>query len=120
MVACCTQKLESKLEKLLFGSSAHTLLRTLVHAVADDVVRRATALLRNGATLGAIFEAHELPALLATTNIQHFPIIHIIAGEMRVGRPAFAGNRPLHVSNTLNVAAFALHFRIKNDLLTKG
>ncbi len=120
MVACCTKRLETILENLLLGSSAHTFLRTLVHAVADDVVRRAPALLRDGATLGAIFKAHELPALLATTNIEHFPIIHIIAGEMRVGRPALAGNRPLHVSNTLNVAAFALHFRIKNDLLTKG
>ena len=113
-------RLESKLEKLLLGSSAHTLLRTLVHAVADDVVRRAPTLLRDCATLGAIFEAHKLPALLATTNIEHFPITQIIAGEMRVGRPALAGNTALHVRNTLNVAAFALHFRIKNNLLTKG
>ena len=120
MVACCTKILEAKLENLLFGSSAHTLLRTLVHAVADDVVRRAPTLLRDCATLRAIFEAHKLPALLATTNIELFPIIQIIAGEMRVRCPALTSNRPLHVSNTLNVAAFALHFSIKNDLLTKG
>ena len=39
---------------------------------------------------------------------------------MRVGAPALATGRSLHVSNALNVAAFALDFRIKNYLQKLG
>jgi hypothetical protein len=72
--------------------------------------------LRDGAAFGTIFEAHQLPTLLAATHIQHVPIIQIVTGKVRVGSPALAFNRSFHVRNTLNVTAFALNFGINDDL----
>jgi hypothetical protein len=100
-----------------FGT-AHTLIGALVETVANNIVCRAAAFLRDSAAFRAIFEAHQLPTLLTATHIQHVPVIQIVAGKVRVRGPALAFNRSFHVRNTLNVTAFALHFGINDYLKT--